>query len=58
VRVTDRVLAGLGDRAQSDLIGDVLPKGFSRPVRVHAVRSLTTEPRTSSHPTEPHITSR
>jgi adenylate cyclase len=58
VRVTDRVLAGLGGRAHADLIGDVLPKGFSRPVRVHAVRSLTTEPRTSSHPTEPHITSR
>lgn len=43
VRVTDRVLAGLGDLAETDLIGDLLPKGFSRPVRVHAVHSLTTE---------------
>ena len=42
VRVTDRVLAGLDDRADAELIGDMLPKGFSRPVRVHAVRSLAT----------------
>jgi adenylate cyclase len=62
VRVTDRVLAGLGDRARTDLIGDVRPKGFSRPVRVHAVRSLTTEPRstephsTETHPIETHPT--
>ena len=43
VRVTDRVLAGLGDLAESALVGDLRPKGFSRPVRVHAVHSLTTE---------------
>jgi CheY-like chemotaxis protein/class 3 adenylate cyclase len=42
VRVTDRVLAQLEGLAESGLIGDVLPKGFSRPVRVHAVRSLKT----------------
>jgi hypothetical protein len=40
--VTDRVLAQLEGLAESGLIGDVLPKGFSRPVRVHAVRSLKT----------------
>ncbi|MGA8046269.1 MAG: response regulator [Dermatophilaceae bacterium] len=43
VRVTDRVLAGLADLAETDLIGDLRPKGFSRPVRVHAVHSLTSE---------------
>jgi adenylate cyclase len=42
VRVTDRVLAELDGLAESDLIGDTLPEGFSRPVRVHAVTSLTT----------------
>ena len=42
VRVTDRVLAGLDGPVESDLIGDIQPKGFSRPVRVHAVRSLDT----------------
>ena len=42
VRVTDRVLAGLDGSVESDLIGDIRPKGFSRPVRVHAVRSLDT----------------
>lgn len=40
VRVTDRVLAELDGRVESDLIGDIAPKGFSRPVRVHAIRSL------------------
>jgi adenylate cyclase len=40
VRVTDRVLSELDGRVESDLIGDIRPKGFSRPVRVHAVRSL------------------
>lgn len=39
-RVTDRVLAELDALADSDLVGDILPRGFSRPVRVHAVRSL------------------
>jgi adenylate cyclase len=42
VRATDRVLAELDGLAQSDLIGDISPKGFSRPVRVHAIRSLKT----------------
>jgi class 3 adenylate cyclase/CheY-like chemotaxis protein len=40
VRVTDRVLSELDGQVESDLIGDIRPKGFSRPVRVHAVRSL------------------
>jgi adenylate cyclase len=40
VRVTDRVLAGLDDRAESALVGDILPKGFSRPVRVHSITAL------------------
>jgi adenylate cyclase len=43
-RVTDRVLAELDGLAESDLIGDILPRGFSRPVRVHAVRSLGAGP--------------
>ncbi len=47
VRVSDRVLAELDGRVQSELIGDVRPKGFSRPVRVHAVRSLDTRQVTS-----------
>ena len=42
VRVTDRVLAGLDGTVESDLIGDLQPKGFSRPVRVHSVRSHNT----------------
>jgi adenylate cyclase len=42
VRVTDRVLAALDDLTESDLIGDIRPKGLSRPVRVHAVKSLRT----------------
>jgi len=40
VRVTDRVLSELDGQVESDLIGDIRPKGFSRSVRVHAVRSL------------------
>ena len=40
VRVTDRVLSELDGQVTSDLIGDIRPKGFSRTVRVHAVRSL------------------
>ena len=40
VRVTDRVLSELDGQVESDLIGDIRPKGFSRPVRVHAIRSL------------------
>jgi adenylate cyclase len=42
VRVTDRVLAGLDGRADSELMGDIRPKGFTRAVRVHNVRSLDT----------------
>ena len=40
VRVTDRVLSELEGPVTSDLIGDIRPEGFSRTVRVHAVRSL------------------
>jgi len=40
VRVTDRVLAALQDRAESDLVGDLQLRGFSRPVRVHTVTAL------------------
>jgi class 3 adenylate cyclase len=40
VRVTDRVLAALEDRAEAQPLGETVPRGFSRPVRVHAVRSL------------------
>ncbi len=40
VRVSDRVLAALGDRAEAELVGDVQPRGFSRSVRVHTIRSL------------------
>jgi CheY-like chemotaxis protein len=39
VRVTDRVLSELEGPVTSDLIGDIRPQGFSRTVRVHAVRS-------------------
>ena len=37
VLVTDRVLAQVEDRVAAELVGDVQPKGFSRPVRVHDV---------------------
>ena len=40
VLVTDRVFAAVEDRAEADLVGDVRPRGFSRPVRVHNIRSL------------------
>jgi adenylate cyclase len=40
VRVTDRVLSELDGKVESELIGDIRPPGFSRPVRVHTVRSL------------------
>ena len=42
VHVTDRVLAALEDRADSELVGDVQPRGFSRPVRVHNISALHT----------------
>ena len=40
VLVTDQVLAAVEGMAESDLIGDIRPRGFSRPVRVHNIRSL------------------
>ncbi|QGN31874.1 adenylate/guanylate cyclase domain-containing protein [Microlunatus sp. Gsoil 973] len=40
IRVTDRVLAALEDRAESELIGDLRLRGFSRPVRVHSITAL------------------
>ena len=46
VLVTDRVLAQVEERVAAELVGDVQPKGFSRPVRVHDVltdnREVTT----------------
>ncbi len=41
VLVTDRVLAATENVAVSELVGDVQPKGFSRPVRVHNITALT-----------------
>lgn len=40
VLVTDRVLTAVEDRAESDLIGDIQPKGFARSVRVHNIRAI------------------
>ena len=40
VWVTDRVLAATEHVSVAELIGDLHPKGFSRPVRVHHVRAL------------------
>lgn len=40
VRVSDRVLASLDDRAESELVGDVRLRGFSRRVRVHNITAL------------------
>ena len=40
VLVTDRVLAATENVAVSELVGDVQPKGFSRPVRVHNITAL------------------
>ena len=37
VLVTDRVLAQVETQVLSELVGDVQPRGFSRPVRVHDV---------------------
>ncbi len=42
VLVTDRVLAQVEERVATELVGDVQPKGFSRPVRVHDVLTETT----------------
>ena len=41
VLVTDRVLAATENVAVSEVVGDVQPKGFSRPVRVHNITALT-----------------
>jgi class 3 adenylate cyclase/CheY-like chemotaxis protein len=41
VLVTDRVLAQVEERVAAELVGDVQPKGFSRPVRVHDVLAET-----------------
>jgi hypothetical protein len=41
------VLASLDGNVTSELIGDLRPKGFSRPVRVHSVRSIDTRQVTS-----------
>ena len=43
IRVSDRVLATLGDGVEADLVGDLQLRGFSRTVRVHTVRSLDGE---------------
>jgi adenylate cyclase len=40
VLVTDRVMSAVEQRAEHDLVGDVRPRGFSRTVRVHNIRSL------------------
>jgi adenylate cyclase len=40
VLVTDRVLAAVEDLVESELIGEVQPKGFSRMTRVHDVTAL------------------
>ena len=40
VWITDRVLAAIEDLSVAELVGDLQPKGFSRAVRVHNVRSL------------------
>ena len=38
--MTDRVLAAIEDVADAEQVGDVQPKGFSRTVRVHNIRSI------------------
>ena len=42
VLVTDRVLAQVEERVAAAVVGDVRPKGFSRPVRVHDVLARST----------------
>jgi adenylate cyclase len=42
VLVTDRVLAHVEERVAAELVGDVQPRGFSRPVRIHDVTAPTT----------------
>jgi class 3 adenylate cyclase len=43
VLVTDRVLAATEHVAVAETVGDVAPKGFSRPVRVHNISALKDE---------------
>ena len=43
ILATDRVLAAVEDLVDAELVGDMQPKGFSRPVRVHEIRQLTDE---------------
>jgi len=40
VLITDRVLAAVEHVVESEIVGDVNPKGFSRSVRVHDVTAL------------------
>jgi adenylate cyclase len=40
VLVTDRVLAPVEDLTESEIIGDLQPKGFSRSVRVHNIMEI------------------
>ena len=40
ILVTDRVLAAVEHLVVAELVGDIQPKGLSRPVRLHDVRSL------------------
>jgi adenylate cyclase len=42
VLITDRVLAATENVCVSEMVGDLQPKGFSRPVRVHNITSLNT----------------
>jgi len=42
VLVTDRVLAQVEEQVSAHAVGDVQPKGFSRPVRVHDVLAQKT----------------
>ena len=39
--MTDRVLAQVEEQVAADVVGDVQPRGFSRPVRVHDVLETT-----------------
>lgn len=43
VLVTDRVLSAVESMTDSQLVGDVRPKGFSRSVRVHEVHTVEEE---------------
>ncbi|MET0700526.1 MAG: adenylate/guanylate cyclase domain-containing protein, partial [Mycobacterium sp.] len=40
VLVTDRILAATEDFCSAELVGDLKPKGFSRPVRVHNISAV------------------